>query len=169
MGAPRLIHRSLGRVHLSTQQHGALKFTIISHTQLDNEVTVIFKFSTTALYTQIVPTDVSVRELKAHLLRVLASTKQPEDQVLHRPFEEATPDDVELYHKQGDTYTLFASASTATHRASDGTPLCSSCQLEDNTVLYVGFRAPNQDTPGEPVVREPSLDDIAEEEDVEAP
>ena len=119
-----MIHRSLGRVHLSTQQHGALKFTIISHTQLDNEVTVIFKFSTTALYTQIVPTDVSVRELKAHLLRVLASTKQPEDQVLHRPFEEATPDDVELYHKQGDTYTLFASASTATHRASDGTPLC---------------------------------------------
>lgn len=142
---------------------------VISHTQLDNEVTVIFKFSTTALYAQIVPTEVSVRELKAHLLHVLASTKQPEDQVLHRPFEEATPDDVELYHKKDDTYTLVASASTATHRASDGTPLCSSCQLEDNTVLYVGFRAPNQDTPGEPVVREPSLDDIAEEEDVEAP
>lgn len=143
-------------------------FIIISHIQLDNELTIIFKFSTTALYAQIVPTDVSVRELKAHLLQVLASTKQPEDKVLNRPFEEATPDDVELYHKQGDTYTLFASASTSTHRASDGTPMCSSCQLKDNTVIYVGFRAPNQDAPGEPVVREPSLDDVAEEEDVEA-
>lgn len=143
-------------------------FFSISRIQLDDELTIIFKFNTTALYTQIVPTEVSVRELKAHLLQVLASTKQPEDNVLNRPFEEATPDDVELYHKQGDVYTLFASASASAHRAADGTPLCSSCQLKDNTVIYVGFRAANQDAPGEPVVREPSFDDIAEEEDVDA-
>ena len=61
----------------------------------------------------------SVRELKAHLLHVLASTKQPEDQVLHRPFEEATPDDVELYHKKDDTYTLFASCLLYTSDAAD--------------------------------------------------
>lgn len=119
----------------------------------------------TALYLQIVTVETSVRELKAHVLEVLASTKQPQDDVLAKLYQDATPEDIELYCMQDGAYKLLAATSTSTHRADDGTPLCSSCQLEDNSVIYVGFRTPGQDAPGLPVVKEPSLDDMEEEEE----
>ncbi|KOS16154.1 hypothetical protein Malapachy_3535 [Malassezia pachydermatis] len=111
----------------------------------------------------------SVRQLKEQVLSVLRTSKQPTDDVLGKPFSDATPDDLELYVAREDAYVPLAAQAESSQRADDGTPLCMHCHLEEGMAVYVGFRAPEQDAPGDPMVQEPSLDDDVEDMDAMPP
>lgn len=143
------ITRRLTLVEFSREigHHGAFQVALcLTYIQRDDEVTIILKFQTTSLFLQVVPAETSVRDLKVFMLRALVDSKQPSDESLMRPFTDLGPEDVELFRKENNAYVILAVSSTSAHRAPDGTPLCSACQLADNSVIYVGFREPGQGT-----------------------
>ena len=143
------ITRRLTLVVLSREigHHGAFQVVLcLTYIQRDDEITIILKFRTTSLFLQVVPAETSVRDLKVFMLRALVDSKQPSDENLTRPFTDMGPEDVELFRKENNAYVILAVSSTSAHRAPDGTPLCSACQLADNSVIYVGFREPGEGT-----------------------
>ncbi|KAL4399774.1 hypothetical protein ACI68E_002683 [Malassezia pachydermatis] len=111
---------------------------------MDDETTLLIKFSKTVLFLSLPLASMSVRQLKEQVLSVLRTSKQPTDDVLGKPFSDATPDDLELYVAREDAYVPLAAQAESSQRADDGTPLCMHCHLEEGMAVYVGFRAPEQ-------------------------
>ncbi|WFC98780.1 hypothetical protein MYAM1_001512 [Malassezia yamatoensis] len=104
----------------------------------------------------------SVNQLKARILAVLAESHQPLDPELNVPFAEAQPDQVEIYvgnadaEQESDTlqYTRLQDTKQLSKSAwaKDQSPKLDALALQDGLPLYLGF-------PGEPKVQIPSLDD----------
>ena len=128
----------------------------------DRSITLVFKYSQTTLFLTIEPNAVTVDELKARILSVLAESAQPIDPQLNQPFSEARPQKVEIYvaeTRNTDTtepmqYTRLQDTNKRgkSEKSRDTSARLDTFGLQDGQVLYLGF-------PGEPHVQIPSFED----------
>ncbi|WFD42868.1 hypothetical protein MPSI1_001518 [Malassezia psittaci] len=128
----------------------------------DGSITLLLKYSQTTLFLTIAPSSMSVKQLKARILAVLAESHQPDDPELNIPFADAQPEHVEIYvantdaQQESDTlqYTRLQDTKQLSKSAwaKDESPKLDAFALQDGVTLYLGFS-------GEPKVQIPSLDD----------
>lgn len=121
---------------------------------------LMVKYNKTVLFLSVEP-QTSAGKLRTAILRALVESRQPVDEQLGRPFEEATEDDIAVYRgapsQENHSYELIAPDATV-----------SELGLGNMDAVYVGFRAAGQgawlltDTPAQPVVH-PPLDDDEDE------